>query len=358
MSQPKNTRRDFIQVASTAVLGSPMASTAWCHTGATPSILNHNPNMNYRRLGKTEFMISEIALGGHGAGGYDERAIQNRIPVLERAVELGMNYVDTNIHRECNVYGEAMARSTVARRDKWFIGFASSADKMIPGLEDQLTPARMMEFIEDRLRSYKTDMLDMWRPVAATWGQDKGDVDSRLTITRRMFDMVVEVFDRARQQGKVRFLGTSEHEPKVFRQVLEEYPQFQVIIFPCFFLTKESGGGSLLKLAKERDVGMIGMKPFGAGMAFGLRPRRQGQGKPITDRRARVLLKQMLREERISTIIPGVRIPEHLDENVQASHERDVPMSAEEAQAVRQCTQNFYAHLTPQYQWLRKWECV
>ncbi|NQT40859.1 MAG: aldo/keto reductase [Planctomycetes bacterium] len=227
---------------------------------------------------------------------------------------------------------------------------------MIDNLEDQLTPAKMMQSIEDRLRSYKTDMLDMWRPVAATWGQDKDDVGRRLTITRRIFGLAVEVFERAKQQGKVRFLGTSEHEPKVFHQVLEEYPQFQVIIFPCFFLTKESGGGTLLKLAKEKDVGMIGMKPFGAGMAFGLRPRQQGQGKPVTDRRAHALLKQMLREERISAIIPGVRIPEHLDENVKASHERDLPKSAEEDQAVRECTESFYAHLTPQYQWLRKWE--
>jgi aryl-alcohol dehydrogenase-like predicted oxidoreductase len=312
--------------------------------------------MNYRRLGKTEFMISEIALGGHGAGGYDERAVQNRIAVLERAVELGMNYVDTNIGRECDVYGEAMARSASAKRDKWFIGFASSEDHYVPGLEDQLTAAKMMASIEDRLRSYKTEMLDLWRPVAATWAQLEPSVDRRLAVTRRMCEMVVQVFDKAKQQGKVRFLGTSEHEPKVFHQVLGEYPQFEVIIFPCLFLDQKSVADTLLELAREKDVGTIGMKVFGAGSVFGPRSRREGQSKPETDRRAHVLLKEKLQDKRISAIIPGVRIPEHLDENVKATYERDVPTNAEDARAVRKCKDGFCANLAPQYQWLRRWE--
>lgn len=354
MSQPKNTRRDFIQAASAALLSGAVAAPARSDTRATPKILNHCPKMNYRRLGKTEFMISEIALGGHGAGGYDERAVQNRIRVLERAVELGMNYVDTNIGRECDVYGEAMARSTTAKRDKWFIGFASSENKYVPGLENQLTAAKLMSSIEDRLRSYKTDMLDLWRPVAATWAQIEPNIDRRLAVTRRMCDMVVQVFEKAKGQGKVRFLGASEHEPKVFHQVLEEYPQFQVIIFPCFFLDKKSVADALLELARNKDVGTIGMKAFGAGSVFGPRFRRRGQRE--IDGRAHVLLKKMLQEKRMSAIIPGVSVPDHLTENVRASHERDVPESPEEDQAFRQCTENFYANLTPQYQWLRNWE--
>ena len=101
MSQRENTRREFIKVASAAVVSGSIASTARPDVHAAARILNHNPSMNYRRLGKTDFMISEIALGGHGAGGYDEQAVANRIPVLERAIELGMNYVDTNISQEC-----------------------------------------------------------------------------------------------------------------------------------------------------------------------------------------------------------------------------------------------------------------
>jgi len=358
MKQSDKTRRDFVKVASAAVVSGSIPSIAWPDTPPATKVLNFCPSMNYRRLGKTEFMISEVALGGHGAHGYDERAIQNRIPVLERAVELGMNYVDTNIGRECDVYGEAMARSANAKREKWFIGFASSEDKYVPGLEDQLTAAKLMSFIEARLRSYKTDMLDMWRPVAATWAQIEPGVDRRLAVTRRMCEMVVRVFEKARGQGKVRFLGTSEHEPKVFHQVLEEYPQFQVIIFPCFFLDKKSVADELLDSARKKDVGAIGMKAFGAGSVFGPRSRRRREFRPIADGRAHVLLKKTLQEKRLAAIIPGVNVPEHLDENVKACCQRDVRESEEEDQAIRQCRANFYANLTPQYEWLRKWEVV
>ena len=358
MSPSKNDRRDFLKIASAAVVSGSITSTSQASAGTAPKTVNHNPSMNYRRLGKTEFMISEIALGGHGAHGYDERAIQNRVTVLERAIELGMNYVDTNIGHECDVYGEAMARSATAKRDKWFIGFASSEDHKIDKLEDQLTPAKLMKSIEDRLRSYRTDMLDMWRPVAATWGQDEPSLDKRLAITCRMFDVVVQVFEKAKQQGKVRFLGTSEHEPKIFHQVLEQYPQFQVIIFPCFFLTKESSADGLLRLAQEKDVGMIGMKAFGAGSVFGPRSRRGREFRPIADGRAHVLLKKILQEKRLAAVIPGVNVPEHLAENVRASYQCDVPKSQKEDQAIRECTGNFYANLTPQYEWLRKWEVV
>ena len=118
MSQHENTRRDFIKIASAAVMSGSIAAAARPDSPSAPTILNHNPSMNYRRLGKTEFMISEIALGGHGAHGYDDRAVRNRIPVLERAIELGMNYVDTNIGRECDVYARAMARSATAKRER------------------------------------------------------------------------------------------------------------------------------------------------------------------------------------------------------------------------------------------------
>ena len=86
-------RRDFIKVAAATVASSCVASTARPDAQTAAKVLNYGPRMNYRRLGKMEFMNSEIDLGGHGAGGYDERAVQNRMAVSEPAVELGMNYL-------------------------------------------------------------------------------------------------------------------------------------------------------------------------------------------------------------------------------------------------------------------------
>ncbi|MEK7407843.1 MAG: aldo/keto reductase [Acidobacteriota bacterium] len=348
----RNTRREFLKAASVAVAGTTLPSRS--EAGPPQKILNHNPKMSYRPLGKTGFMISEIALGGHGAVKTGD-PVQNRAAVLERAVELGMNYVDNNIDAECDLYGKAMAASRSAGRDKWFIGFASWPEKITEEYEAQLTPAKMMQSIEDRLRSYRTDMLDMWRPVGATWGEGQRNIATLLMVSHKALDMVVEVFGKAKQQGKVRFLGVSAHNPKVFHRVLEEYPQFHVIIFPYLFLTTEFGGDSLLQLAEEKGVGVIGLKPFGAGTTFGVRPREiAGQ----VDQRAHVLLREMLREKRVSAVIPGVNFPEQLEENVKGSYEKESARTAEDDRALLSCRKNFYAHLTPEYQWLRQWETV
>jgi predicted aldo/keto reductase-like oxidoreductase len=163
------------------------------------------------------------------------------------------------------------------------------------------------------------------------------------------------VFEKVRQQGKVRFLGISAHNPKVFRRVLNDYPRFSVIIFPYLFLTKELGGDSLLQLAEKKGVGVIGLKPFGAGTVFGVKPREISGN---VDERAATLLRKMLRERRISAIIPGVNTPEQLATNVKASYERARPLDDADTRSMRECTRNFYAHLTPEYHWLRQWETV
>jgi len=59
------------------------ASAAQTRPADTAKILNYNPKMGYRRLGKTGLMISEISLGGHHG-----KSPEERIPILDRAAEL------------------------------------------------------------------------------------------------------------------------------------------------------------------------------------------------------------------------------------------------------------------------------
>ena len=124
-----DSRRHFLQTTSAAVAGAALATAAEAKLYDTAKILNHNPKMGYRPLGKTGHLISEVALGGHGAIA-KPNPVDNRVAVLERAAALGINYVDNNIDAECNLYGQAMAKSTHAKRGKWFIGFASWPQKI------------------------------------------------------------------------------------------------------------------------------------------------------------------------------------------------------------------------------------
>jgi hypothetical protein len=365
MPHNEPTRRQFLKATSAAVAASALAGTGATVDAAADTkpaldssdrlkaelrtsskILNYNPKMGYRRLGKTEIMISEIGLGGHGSLG-----LENRARVLERAAELGINYLDTNIVEECAEHGEALR----GQRKNWNIGFASWPEKLTEEYEKNLTKEGMIREIDGRLKHYKTDRLDIWRPVGATWGEGQTSIRTMLMVSRKTLDLVVEVFETVHKDGKVRFLGISAHNPQVFRRVLDDYPQFSVIIFPYLFLTEEFGGGGLLDLAAKKDVGVIGLKPFGAGMTFANKP---AALQDKVDSRAPVLLRKMLQEPRLSAVIPGVNTPEQLDENVKASYDRDKPLTAQDRRAIHECTRNFYANLTPHYEWLRLWETV
>lgn len=351
MAPAQPTRRDFLRAASAAMAGAAAVSIASAKKPADkPKILNYNPKMGYRRLGKTELMISEVSLGGHGGSNWSDR-----VPVLEKAIELGMNYLDTNMASEVALYGQAMAKASTAKRDKFYIGFASWPVKITEEYEKNLTEKLLVSEIDKRLKAYNTDMLDIWRPVGATWGKGQTKIATMLDVSKKTLDLVANVFEKSRKAGKLRFLGVSAHNPKVFRRVLEEYPQFSVVIFPYLFLTKEFGGDGLLKLAKDRDVGIIGLKPFGAGTTFGLKPR---EIKGRIDKRAHILVREMLAEKRLSAIIPGVNIPEQLEENVKGSYERGKTATKADQAAIRQCTENYYAHITPEYRWLHQWETV
>ncbi|MBM4032046.1 MAG: aldo/keto reductase [Planctomycetes bacterium] len=346
MASSDRTRREFLKAGSAAVAGAAAAGAQDPKGADTSKILNYNPKMGYRRLGKTGAMVSEVSLGGHGSLG-----LENRVQVLARAAELGVNYLDTNIVGECAQYGEALN----GRRKDWYIGFASWPEKLTPDGEKQLSKESLVREIEGRLKHYKTDTLDLWRPVGATWGAGQNKIATLLDVNDWVLDMVVEVFQKVNKEGKVRWLGISAHNPKLFRKLLEKYPTFSAVVFPYLFTTKDLGGDSLLELAKQKDVGVIGLKPFGAGTTFGIRP---NEIKGKLDPNAHVLVKKMLQEPRLTAIIPGVNTIEQLEENVKGSYERDKPLTRGDEQLLRRYAAAMHAHLPPSYHWLRQWETV
>lgn len=195
--------------------------------------------------------------------------------------------------------------------------------------------------------------MDIWRPVGATWGPGQNKVDTLWDINPRVLDMVVKVYEQVHKQGKVRWLGVSAHNAKVFRRVLNEYPQFAVVLFPCLFLGKEMKGNELTELAAKKNVGVIGIKPYGAGMTFGLRPSRDVSGE--VDPNAPAMLKKILEDRNISAVIPGAQKPEQVEVNVKASYERHAGISPTEHRWLAHYEMMFHKHMVPEYAWLREW---
>jgi aryl-alcohol dehydrogenase-like predicted oxidoreductase len=333
MADDKLTRRDFVKAGSLMVAGA-VVGTGTPLRAEPPrmdptKVRNFNPKMGYRRLGKSDVWISEVSLGGHGGSG-----LENRKQVLARAAELGINYLDTNMVAECQVYGQALHELKL--RDSFYVGFESWPFKAHEA--DTVKVETMTKLIEERLKDYHTDCLDMWRPVGST---GPGDLTS--VVTDRSLDTIAETFEQMKQQGKLRFLGLSSHHPPTIRKIIS-HPAYTAVLFPYFFMTKEKQQEGMLPLCEKHDVGAIAIKPMAAGFI---------KGETHT-----VHLKKILQSKGLTAALPGVNNVQQLEQDVQASYTRDVPLTEQQTKALADEAKDFYARLPEQYQWLRNWEYV
>jgi hypothetical protein len=144
MSENKHTRREFLRdtasAAAAIAIGTMTADTVYPGNPTqqdTGRILNYNPDMEYRRCGKTGLMVSAVALGGHWKrvikviggeepAGWMTTAIgraefqKNRAEVVSRCIERGINYVDACCGEEILAYAHALR----GRRDKMYFGYS------------------------------------------------------------------------------------------------------------------------------------------------------------------------------------------------------------------------------------------
>jgi aryl-alcohol dehydrogenase-like predicted oxidoreductase len=294
-------------------------------------ILGYNEKMGYRRLGKTDLWISEVSLGGHGSKG-----LENRKEVLKRAHELGVNFVDTNMVSECKQYGQAL--NELGLRDKFCVSFSSWPIQIAHKPESMKDKAKMLKEIDDRLKDYHTECLDLWRPVGSTGG---GDLTS--IVTDATLDIIAEAFEAAKKAGKIRFLGLSSHHPPTLkRTIAHKSGLYAFVLFPYFFMTKETEHG-VLAACKAADVGSVAIKPMAAGFVRG---------------QATKHLKKVLSSPNLTAAIPGMSDTAQLEENVQASYTRDVALTAQELRELAELNKDIFQRLPAHYQWLRSWEYV
>ncbi len=131
------TRREFMRDSTLAAAGlavglgavagqTARADETSCKTSSVGGLIkttrSYNPNMEYRRLGKTSLWISTISLGGHWkklpfSFGTEEFK-KNRRDVVSACIDHGINYIDACTGGEILAYADALR----GRRDKMYLG--------------------------------------------------------------------------------------------------------------------------------------------------------------------------------------------------------------------------------------------
>jgi len=355
MSEHVN-RRQFVQRAAAAAAGAQIAlrATYTVHAGNpenadTSKILNYNPEMEYRRCGKTGLMISAVCLGGHWKrintvvpklSEFDK----NRYDVVTRCIERGINYIDACTGGEVMAYSKALK----GRRDKMYLGYSWYEHEV--RRPEWRTFERLKQSFDEGLRQAGLEYVDLWRITCH-------ERSSRHTPAE--IEELIKALDWAKKSGRARFTGISSHDRPHIKMLIEKYPdQLEVICTPYTAKTKVVTDETGLWAAMQKlDVGWFGIKPFASNSIF------KGDSSPESpyfeedNRIARLAIRYILCNPAITAPIPGLITPQQVDNVALAVKERR-ELDLEEKAELERAMERAWANLPSRYQWLREWEFV
>jgi len=345
MTDRQVTRREFVRdgaiAAAGLAAGIQMAKAA---PATQPRILNYNEQMEYRRCGKTELMVSAVCLGGHWkrleAKGDD--FAKNRHDVVSRCIDVGMNYIDACTGQEVLAYSEALR----GRRDQMYLGFSYCEKEA--RYEKFRTAKALLSSFDEMIREAKLDYCDLWRITCfEPGGQHTFDTSQE----------IVQALETAQKQGKARFVGISSHDRRWLKMMIEEFPQLQVILTPYTSKTKAKPEDSLFDAIKKCDVGFFGIKPFASNSLFKGDSSPNSPDRKEDDERARLAIRYILCNKVITAPIPGLINIDQVNNMARAVKERR-ELDQKEASTLQRAADEAWAKLPEDYQWLKDWEYV
>ena len=356
MIRRRVSRREFVQdtavvaagtALSTSMLGKAKGAEEKADSPDPKKTRSYNENMDYRRLGRTNLMISSVSLGGHWKKvKYRENSQgfkKNRREVVAACLDHGINYVDACVGRETLAYSLALRQ--LKRRDDMFFGYSWYEHEMrFDGWQDSL--AKMKKGLEGGLKRLKFDHVDLWRITMH-------EQTSRRN-TPKQIEIAMQALDWAKKTGKARFIGVSSHDRPWITKAVALYPQLEVVVTPYTVATKMEPDNELVQALKKNDVGMFGIKPFASGSVFKSRGRPDYKYKEEDDLRAREVIRKVLDCEALTTPIPGLVTIDQVKNVCKAIEERRKGIETSQKR-YDQLTEEMWANLPPNYQWLRDW---
>lgn len=273
--------------------------------------------MNYRRLGKTELMVSEV---GFGAEWMERHTAEECKAVLLRAEELGINILDCWMS-EPNVRTN-LGMALKGRRERWYIqGHIGSTWQ-----NGQYVRTRDVEqckiAFEDLLERLQTDYIDLGMIHF---------IDQESDWDKAMNGPYIAYVKELKAQGKIRHIGMSTHNPAMAKKAAES-GIVEMILFsvnPAFdllpptdnienYFAEEYGvelGGidpervELYKLCEQNNVGITVMKPFAGGRLFDAK--RSPFGVALTPVQC---IHYCLTRPAVAAVMAGYDTPEHVEQ--------------------------------------------
>lgn len=318
--------------------------------------------MRYRKLGRTALKVSEVGFGAWGIGGKqwlggeDQAALR----ALKTARDNGINLFDTAL-----AYGDGHSEQLIGK------AFGTGDDVVIASKvppRNRIWPAKgsirevfpkeyVLSSLDDTLRNLGRDSVDLYQFHVWTdaWAND---------------EEWIETVSRMKSSGKARYVGISlgEHTPADSLRALDTglVDTVQVI----YNLFDQSPEDELFPYCVKNDIGVLARVPFDEGSLTGkVTPettfpegdfrnfyfkgnRKQeswGKVQQLTsdlgislDQLPEVALRFCLSDPAVSTVIPGMRRPEHVASNTKVSDAGPLPAEMLAVTRKHRWVRNYY----------------
>jgi aryl-alcohol dehydrogenase-like predicted oxidoreductase len=247
VSKKQAGRRAFLKLGGAAAAGLIGHTASGQTAGAIPAPQNPTAAlpMPVRNLGRTGYKVGVFSLGGQAAleRGHNEAVA---VPIVERALDLGVNYIDTS-----SIYGGP------ERWSEQYIGAVMKqrrAQAFLASKTKERTRDGSLRMLEESLKLLQTDHLDLWQLHDIGLAEDVDAVFAK--------GGAMEALRQAQEQKMVRYLGVTGHfRPEPLMEALRRHP-FDTILMALNAADRHhfSFMDQLLPLAVEKQMGIIGMK--------------------------------------------------------------------------------------------------
>ncbi|MGI8747512.1 MAG: aldo/keto reductase [Deinococcus sp.] len=292
--------------------------------------------MHHRPLGRTGLEVSEIGFGAWAIGGDAWGPVEDRasLRAMERALELGVNFIDT-----ADVYGDGHSETLVAqvlrgRRDQVIVatkGGLMGHHRDPQGEPVYHRPEKIIAAFEDSLRRLGTDYIDVY--FDHIWWDRPEETEAFLSA-----------FAQLKQQGRVRAVGVSTDSFE-YVQHFNQGGTLDVVQLDYSILNRKAEQ-DILPYCQQHGIGVVVRGPLRMGLLTGkFTPAtsfpegdvRHGwpqedwfQGslgkverlRPLTSQErsmGQLALQFVLSHPAVSAAIPGGKTPEQVEQNAAAS---------------------------------------
>jgi aryl-alcohol dehydrogenase-like predicted oxidoreductase len=213
--------------------------------------------MEKRRLGFTDIELTIIGFGAWAIGGdgwqfsWGPQDDAESIATIQRALDLGINWIDTAPAYGLGRSEEVVGRAIKGRRDEVFVATKCGLDWDDQGnVRRDARPSRIRREVEESLRRLNVDVIDLYQihwpdldtPIEESWGT--------------MADLIYE--------GKVRAIGVSNFTVPQLQRAMRVAPVAS--LQPPYSLLRRDVEAELLPFCRENNIGVVAYSPMQSGL--------------------------------------------------------------------------------------------